>query len=171
MELIRARDDLIELRYLMAQSAGALAEMYGPSAFGFPALALVLNSSSCTQTAILVLFLARVRKSEDPSLATGLDELLGQARLWRDQWERQVSLLRALREEVPALREALSSGRMRQALENDDAYVAYTTELQSIAEHERPLIEAALARIDSNEPSKAPTSGSERRFGSDELPR
>jgi len=146
-ELVRARDDLIELRYLMAHSASALAEMYGPDAFGFPALAAVLNSSSSVQAAILVLFLARVRRAEDPSLATGLDALLEQARIWRDQWERQVSLLRSLREEVPALREVLSPARMRQALENDDAYAAYTAELQSIAVRERAVIEAALARI------------------------
>lgn len=147
VELIRARDDLIELRYLTSRAAAALAEMYGPNAFGFPAIAAVLNSPSSMQTAILILFLARVRRSDDPSLTSGLDTLLEQARIWRDKWEQQISLLRSLREEVPALREALSPARMRHALENDDAYAEYTTELQRIAERERPMIEAALARI------------------------
>lgn len=142
-DLLQARLDWLRLRETLIGVGDAIRQSYGGNAFGLPAIGDLLRAAGPLESSCFVFMLLALQQSPDPTLRASVVRLEDFASAWREAAPK-FAALQQLRDEVPALQDALAPERVCEAMRDQISFDRFLEELRLRAEAARPQIERAL---------------------------
>jgi len=145
-ELCRARDRWKSFKELAISFGDALGGMVGANIAGFPSMAEMLRTEDVDQTAMAVLMFVLAERSSNQTFLDGFKAYEGVAASWFSRGLPASRAIEVLRDEVPALSEALSPERLQSVIGSKADFDANLEALRPLTEEHQAEVEAALRR-------------------------
>jgi len=155
-ELFRARDRWKSFKALAISFGDALGGMVDANIAGFPAMAETLRSDDVEQTAMAVLMFVLAERSSDRTFLDGFRAYEGAADGWYSKGLPAFRAIELLREQVPALAEALAPEHLLTVIGSKADFDANLALLRPLAEAHEPEILEILKRAGVDPSSFAP---------------